>query len=99
MAALTFSLLACGAPAEEPQAVEEEQITDTEEIDIIDLANETCPVMGRSVMEGVYTDWEGYRIHFCCPGCDGTFLSDPEHYMGILAEDPSVTEDLSSYKE
>jgi hypothetical protein len=64
---------------------------------IVDLENAICPVMGDEVMEGQYVDWQGYRVHFCCAGCDRTFLEDPEYYMGILAEDPSVSVDLPDY--
>jgi hypothetical protein len=61
---------------------------------IIDLENTVCPVMGNPVREGVYVDWEGYRVHFCCAGCDDAFLSDPETYLDILAGDPDVAEKL-----
>jgi hypothetical protein len=61
---------------------------------IVDLENSVCPVMGNPVQEGVYTDWNGYRIHFCCAGCDQTFLSDPDKYIQILAQDPDVAEKL-----
>ncbi len=64
---------------------------------VVALANTTCPVMGLEVMDGEFLEWEGYRINLCCPGCDETFLSDPEKYMGILAEDPSVSADLSAF--
>jgi len=59
---------------------------------IIDLNNTLCPVMGGDVMEGQYVDWEGYRVHFCCAGCDSRFLAEPEQYLPILAEDPAVAE-------
>ncbi len=91
---LALSLLlfsACGSKEEENRT---EEVTSE---DIIDIANETCPVMELEVMEGEYLDWEGYRIHFCCPGCDEEFLADPEKYMKILCEDPSVTVDLSEF--
>lgn len=93
--ALALSLLlitACGVSEQEAQ---------TEEVmseGVIDLGNATCPVMELDVMDGQYIDWEGYRIHFCCAGCDDTFRADPEKYMSILAEDPSVSVDLSSFK-
>lgn len=60
--------------------------------DVIDLNNTICPVMGGEVMEGQYTDWEGYRVHFCCGGCDALFLADPEKYLPILAEETDVAE-------
>ena len=91
--ALTLILIsACGASEQEAQT---EEVTSE---GVIDLGNATCPVMELEVMDGEYVDWEGYRIHFCCAGCDNTFLADPEKYMSILAEDPSVSIDLSSFK-
>jgi len=63
---------------------------------IVDLENANCPVMGGAVMEGVYVDWEGLRVHFCCAGCDQAFLSDPESYLEILADEPAVAEILES---
>ena len=90
--ALTLILIsACGASEQEAQT---EEVTSE---GVIDLGNATCPVMELEVMDGEYVDWEGYRIHFCCAGCDNTFLADPEKYMSILAEDPSVSVDLSSF--
>lgn len=63
---------------------------------VVDLDNTNCPVMGGAVMEGVYVDWEGLRVHFCCAGCDQAFLADPESYLEILAEEPAVAEILES---
>jgi len=63
---------------------------------VVDLDNANCPVMGGAVMEGVYVDWEGLRVHFCCAGCDQAFLSDPESYLEILADEPAVAEILES---
>ena len=63
---------------------------------IVDLNNANCPVMGGAVMEGVYVDWDGLRVHFCCAGCDQAFLADPESYLEILADEPAVAEILES---
>jgi hypothetical protein len=61
---------------------------------IVDLENTVCPVMGNPAQESIYVDWEGYRVHFCCAGCDNAFLSDPDTFLDILAEDPDVAEKL-----
>lgn len=81
-------------PDEQVAEVVETREVETPEEGIIDLENTVCPVMGNPVQEGVYTDWEGYRVRFCCAGCDRTFLSDPERYIEILAADPAVAEKL-----
>ncbi|MBT9555794.1 MAG: YHS domain-containing protein [Myxococcales bacterium] len=61
--------------------------------DIIDLSNENCPVMGGKAEADVYIDYEGVRVHFCCPGCDRRFLKDPDKYLKVLGID-----DLSKFK-
>ncbi|MEA2069522.1 MAG: efflux RND transporter periplasmic adaptor subunit, partial [Verrucomicrobiota bacterium] len=40
-----------------------------------------CPVMGGAINKDVFTDYNGMRIYFCCGGCDGAFLEDPEKYL------------------
>lgn len=44
---------------------------------LIDLGNELCPINGGAVDGETYTEWNGLRVGFCCPGCDGKFLKDP----------------------
>ena len=60
---------------------------------VIDLKNEKCPVMGGDAKADVYTDYKGLRIHFCCPGCDKTFLKSPAEYLAKLG----IT-DIDEYK-
>ncbi len=40
-----------------------------------------CPVLGGKIDQKVYTDYQGQRIYFCCPGCVGMFQKDPEKYL------------------
>jgi membrane fusion protein, copper/silver efflux system len=40
-----------------------------------------CPVMGGEIDKKIYTDHNGMRIYFCCPGCETDFLKDPEKYI------------------
>ena len=40
-----------------------------------------CPVMGGEINKEVYTDHEGKRVYFCCPGCIEKFKADPETYI------------------
>lgn len=46
-----------------------------------------CPVMGGNINRDVYVDHEGYRIYFCCPGCDGKFRKDPDVYIQQMKKD------------
>lgn len=61
---------------------------------IIDLQNDKCPIMGGEVEKGVFLDYEGVRIHLCCPGCDKQFLKDPEKFLKVLGID-----DLARFKK
>lgn len=48
-----------------------------------------CPVMKNTrVIEAgdIYTEYEGMRVYYCCPGCQDTFESDPEKYLAELGE-------------
>ncbi|HEY5653932.1 MAG TPA: efflux RND transporter periplasmic adaptor subunit [Pontiella sp.] len=40
-----------------------------------------CPIMGNPINKEVFVDHNGYRIYFCCPGCDTTFKDDPDKYI------------------
>lgn len=43
-----------------------------------------CPVEGGEIERDVYVDVQGYRIYFCCPGCDTEFLASPEEYLSRM---------------
>lgn len=43
-----------------------------------------CPVQGNEIDRTVFTDYRGYRIYFCCPGCDEEFLKIPEVYLNRM---------------
>lgn len=79
-----------GVSGDETGSVDDTVESATEEV--IDLNNTLCPVMGGEVMEGQYVDWEGFRVHFCCGGCDASFLAEPEKYLPILAQEPAVAD-------
>jgi len=56
----------------------------------INLANDTCPVMGGETDGTVYTHWNGLRVQFCCSGCEKGFLADPEGSLREAGVDPTV---------
>lgn len=56
----------------------------TADADAVDIGNERCPVMDSPVAQEVTATYNGWRIHFCCPGCDGRFLANPEGYADKL---------------
>jgi YHS domain-containing protein len=40
-----------------------------------------CPVMGAQVNRGIYVDYQGQRIYFCCAACIDLFRKNPEKYL------------------
>ena len=55
-----------------------------------------CPVMGGEINRAIYTDYQGMRIYFCCPGCEDPFLADPDKYLAEMRAagiEPEKTED------
>jgi len=72
--------------AAKPSMMNMEQHNHTEPVkeEIIDLKNKKCPVMGGDTIKDAFVIYEGKKIYFCCPGCDKTFLQDPEKYLKKL---------------
>ncbi len=56
----------------------------------INLANDTCPVMGNQTEGEVYTHWKGLRVQFCCAVCEEEFLEDPEGMLRDADVDPTA---------
>ena len=62
-----------------------------EKSDVLSEANqEKCPVMGGKINKEVFTDYNGKRVYFCCPGCDKPFLADPEKYLEKMRKNPNA---------
>jgi YHS domain-containing protein len=40
-----------------------------------------CPVLGGNIDKSIYADYKGYRVYFCCKGCDEEFKKNPEKYL------------------
>ena len=50
--------------------------------------NELCPIKGNKIdPEANKVEYQGKIYGFCCNGCDGKFLKDPEKYSKNLSED------------
>ena len=54
---------------------------------IIEVNNNTCPVMGGKAKDEYYTIYNGYKVTFCCPGCEQSFNSNPKEYLKKLGVD------------
>ncbi len=49
----------------------------------------TCPIMGgKADLEGESIVHKGYKVYFCCPGCDKKFQKDPDKYIKIIESNP-----------
>lgn len=58
------------------------------ETNTTEIFNAYCPVKGGEVdPETPTVEWNGKTWGFCCPGCDSTFLADPERYSQNISED------------
>ncbi len=84
LAALLFVLLAVPASAdreghgshEDPTLTEREQVT-----------NSLCPVSSDELVDpGVFTEYEGERVFFCCKRCRKQFIENPGAYTSNLPQ-------------
>jgi Cu(I)/Ag(I) efflux system membrane fusion protein len=46
----------------------------------------TCPVMGGAINKAVFTEYQGKKVYFCCPGCIEKFKANPEQYVAKLPQ-------------
>lgn len=46
----------------------------------------TCPVMGGAIDKDIYTEYQGKKVYFCCPGCKPEFEKDPNKYIDKLPQ-------------
>jgi YHS domain-containing protein len=77
----------------EPKHAKAKEITAAAKPDqVIHAGTQThCPIGGGEVDKSVFEDYQGQRIYFCCPGCEGPFLADPEaHLTAISAKGQTV---------
>lgn len=55
----------------------------------LQCANGGCPLTGKAIIaRGGSTMYGREKIGFCCPGCRGKFVKNPEKYMKALRADP-----------
>jgi len=45
-----------------------------------------CPVMNAPINKALFTEYNGQKVYFCCPGCKSTFLKSPEKYLSKLPQ-------------
>lgn len=71
LSVLALSLAGTGFAADPPSPAQEQAI---------------CPVMGGKVNQGLFAEYQGERVYFCCPGCLDVFKRNPEKYLKKLGE-------------
>ncbi|MGB7911970.1 MAG: YHS domain-containing protein [Desulfobaccales bacterium] len=57
-----------------------------------------CPVLGNKINKNIYTDYQGQRIYFCCPGCIDVFKKNPEACLKKMEEQGVTPEKTSGGK-
>ncbi|MGA7561931.1 MAG: YHS domain-containing protein [Desulfobaccales bacterium] len=57
-----------------------------------------CPVLGNKINKNIYTDYQGQRIYFCCPGCIDVFKKNPEACLKKMEEQGVAPEKTSGGK-
>jgi len=46
-----------------------------------------CPVMdGNKIDKQYFTEYQGKKVYFCCPGCEEKFKAEPEKYIAKLPQ-------------
>jgi len=43
-----------------------------------------CPIGGSEIDRHDFVDVQGWRVYFCCPGCDEEFLRDPDRHLSRM---------------
>ena len=46
----------------------------------------TCPIMGGAIDKAFFTEYQGKKVYFCCPGCKPEFEKNPEKYLAKLPQ-------------
>ncbi|MEW6356261.1 MAG: YHS domain-containing protein [Planctomycetota bacterium] len=63
---------------------------------LLESVQENCPVMGGKIDKGVFVDYKGRRVYFCCPGCPEKFRAEPEKYLKKLETKSEIKDDTKA---
>ena len=50
------------------------------------LEQTVCPIMGGAIDKAFFTEYQGKKVYFCCPGCKPEFEKNPEKYLAKLPQ-------------
>ncbi|MBF0197153.1 MAG: hypothetical protein HQL32_05565 [Planctomycetes bacterium] len=59
-------------------------------------SQKVCPIMKGKINPDVFTKFQGQKIYFCCPGCEGKFIKDSESKFAEMKSRGEVTENIQT---
>ncbi|MBF0244099.1 MAG: hypothetical protein HQL31_02340 [Planctomycetes bacterium] len=71
--------------------------TEKEKSESVAGTQKLCPIMGGKVNPKVFVEHRGQKVYFCCPGCSGKFLEDPEAHFEKMAERGETAENVQTH--
>jgi YHS domain-containing protein len=81
---------ACGGEGMEAGPIEQSVVNEAPTVTVVAGTQAVCPIMGNPIKEDVFVDYDGKRVYFCCPGCDGKFNEDPQKYIKQMEDEGIV---------
>jgi YHS domain-containing protein len=87
LAVLGLMWSGCEKSSNDTPAPPESGTQTTTASDTTTKAQEKCPIMGNKVDKAVFTDYEGERVYFCCPGCIDKFNDEPVKFVKAMKDD------------
>ena len=55
-----------------------------------------CPIGKEKIDPEVFIAFQGQKVYFCCPGCDGKFMKDSEKKFAEMKERGEITESIQT---
>ena len=49
-------------------------------------AQTLCPIMNAPIKKTLFVEYQGKKVYFCCPGCEGAFSKNPQKYLSKLPQ-------------
>ncbi len=59
---------------------------ETEKAVSVTIQQTICPIMGGAINKGLFIEYKGKKVYFCCAGCKEKFEKEPEKYLDKLPQ-------------
>ena len=83
---LAIGFIGCKEKSE-PAPTTEQTGSQTPAVSATATEQTTCPVMdGNPINKSIFTEYQGKKVYFCCPGCIEKFKAEPEKYVKELPQ-------------